>query len=128
MDKVLLVALGGAAGSVLRYALSGLAQAAAPRSVFPYGTLAVNVAGSFLAGLLWGLFENRLISPQARVFLFAGLLGGFTTFSAFALESMHLLRDGELASACANMAATNMAGLAAAFAGYLLARSITRPA
>jgi CrcB protein len=119
---LLLVALGGALGSVGRYAVVTLAQAVSP-AAFPYGTLAVNVLGCFAIGCLGALVEVRAtFGPEARAFLFVGVLGGFTTFSSFAYETTGFLRQAELERALANVLAQNVLGLAAAWLGYGLLR------
>ena len=94
MIKLLLIGTGGFIGSILRYLVSGSVQAASQSIAFPYGTLAVNVIGCFLIGFLSELAETRsLFSPDTRAFLIVGILGGFTTFSAFGNETMNLIRD-----------------------------------
>lgn len=100
----LYVALGGALGSVARFWLSG-AIAARYGATFPYGTLVVNVAGSFVIGLLAALSvpEGRfLLAPPARVFFMIGVCGGFTTFSSFSLQTYALALEGEWLRAAAN--------------------------
>ena len=121
MIKLLLILSGGALGSLGRYAVSGLAHRLST-SMFPIGTLAVNLIGSFIIGLLWGAFENTIISPNARSFIFIGVLGGFTTFSTYSLETLNLLRDGEIKLAFLNLALNNILGLLLAFAGLALAK------
>jgi CrcB protein len=123
MTKYFLLAAGGAIGTVLRYSLSGLTYRAA-NSVFPWGTLCVNLAGSFVIGLLWGIFEIQNLSSNMRNFIFIGILGGFTTFSTFTLESLNLFRDGEIRLALTNVLASNIIGLALVFAGFLFARYV----
>lgn len=123
MTKYFLLAAGGAIGTVLRYSLSGLTYRAA-NSVFPWGTLCVNLAGSFVIGLLWGIFEIQNLSSNMRNFIFIGILGGFTTFSTFTLESLNLFRDGEIRLAVTNVLASNIMGLALVFAGFLFARYV----
>ena len=83
MIKVLLIAAGGAAGTLLRYWMSGLAYKFGGEA-FPWGTLVVNLIGAFFIGLLWGLTAHSSLSSQLRAMLFIGLFGGFTTFSTFA--------------------------------------------
>jgi fluoride exporter len=123
MDKALLVGAGGFIGSVLRYWLSSAVQAHHP--TFPFGTLAVNLTGCLLIGFLSQLAETRgLFTPEARAFVFVGILGGFTTFSAFGNESMNLLRNGEGWPAVWNIGAHIFAGLAAVWLGRTLAYSI----
>lgn len=119
--KFLLLAAGGAIGTVLRYILSGLTYRFTDGS-FPWGTLLVNLSGSFIIGILWGLFDIENLSPGTRNFLFVGVLGGFTTFSTYALESFNLLRDNEIGFAFMNMLASNIAGIALVFTGFFLSR------
>ncbi len=122
MRAILLVALGGAIGSVARYKASGWVLHHTIDWRFPAGTFTVNVVGCLLAGVLAGLAEKQdLLSPEARLFLFTGILGGFTTFSAFGLETMHLLRRGDLLIAGANVVVSVLAGLAALWLGLALA-------
>jgi CrcB protein len=122
--RVLLVALGGALGSVARYGLSGFVHRYAPPS-FPYGTFVVNVVGCLAFGLIAGLVEARsVISPTARTFLLIGVLGGFTTFSSYAFETFALLRDVEIGRALVNAAGQVGVGLLVLWLGYVLARAI----
>ena len=122
MKAILLVALGGAVGSVARYKLSGLVLHYTLDWRFPAGTFVVNVAGCLVAGILAGLAEKHdLLSADARLLLFTGVLGGFTTFSAFGLETMHLLKRGDLAIAAANVVLSVVAGLVALWIGLGLA-------
>lgn len=119
------VALGGALGSVLRFLASGAAHRLFPGLLFPVGTLAVNVAGSLLIGLIGGLAESRqFLGPDLRVFLLTGCLGGFTTFSAFAFESLGLGLDGAWGRLVLNVAAQLVLGLGAAVAGYAIGRAV----
>jgi CrcB protein len=115
---VLLVALGGALGSVLRWALSGVVQRAGG-SAFPWGTFTVNAAGSLAIGVVAALaLERALVPPAARLFTIVGVLGGFTTFSALSYETLALLRDGQWAAAAGYSLGSLATGLAGAFAGY----------
>ena len=119
MKAILLVALGGALGSVARFKMSGWVVQQTPGWRFPAGTLAVNVIGCFVAGLLAGMaVKQDVFSPEARIFLFTGVLGGFTTFSAFGLETLLLLKRGESAVALANVIVSIVFGLAVAWLGY----------
>lgn len=123
---VLLVAAGGALGAVLRYGLSGLVQARTG-AVFPYGTLAVNVVGCLLMGVISELAESRgALEPGTRALITVGVLGGFTTFSAFGNETLNLLRDGERALAAGNIAANLVLALAAVWAGRAAAAGLWR--
>jgi CrcB protein len=118
MNAILLVALGGALGSVGRYKLSGFVLHHTIDWRFPAGTFAVNVIGCLVAGVLAGLSERQgLLSADARLLLFTGFLGGFTTFSAFGLETMFLLKRGEIGIAVANVLLSVAAGLAAMWLG-----------
>ena len=124
MKNVLLVAAGGAIGSVLRWALSGAVQRWSG-SPFPWGTFAVNAIGSFAIGLLAALaLERALVSPPVRLFLIVGVLGGFTTFSAFSWESVALLRDGQWGAAAAYAFGSLAVGVGGALAGLALALRI----
>lgn len=103
--------------------ISGWVQRLAVTSVFPYGTLVVNVLGCFLIGILGGLAEYRqVLEPGQRLFLMIGVLGGFTTFSTFAFETLSLMQDAELLKSLVNTLLQVCLGLAAAFAGFIGAR------
>jgi CrcB protein len=118
MQSALIVALGGAVGSVARYKMSGWVLHHTLDWKFPAATFAVNVVGCLVAGVLAGLAErHEMFTPEARLMLFTGLLGGFTTFSAFGLETMFLLRRGEVLVAGSNVALSVVAGLAALWLG-----------
>ena len=122
MRNVLRVALGGAFGSVLRWLVSGWVQRLTPTSTFPWGTFAVNAIGSFAIGALLTLaLERALVSPALRLLLVTGVLGGFTTFSAFSWESLALVRDAQWPAAFGYVAGSVVVGLLAAFAGATLA-------
>lgn len=125
LRQVLLIGSGGFIGSVLRYAATEWVLRIAPGASMPYGTLAVNVSGCLAIGLLGGLAEYRaLIGPEARLFLIVGLLGGFTTFSAFGYENLALLRDQQLGGALLHAILHVGLGLTAAWLGFLLGRSL----
>jgi len=123
---VLLVALGGGFGAVLRYWLGSAVQGSAPAGSFPLGTLAVNVCGCFAIGVLAELAERRGLSAEARAFLMVGILGGFTTFSAFANESVNAVRAGAAAAAVLNVASSVILCLVATWAGRSLSSLILR--
>ncbi len=123
MLQILLVGAGGFLGSISRYAVSGWVQRWFPLSTFPYGTLAVNVAGCFAIGFLSGLAESKqLFGPQARLLVFLGFLGGFTTFSTFGYETFALARDADTIRVVLNVLLSVGAGLAAVWIGSTLAR------
>ena len=118
MTNILLVGLGGFIGSVARYKLGGWVLHLTVQEKFPFGTFAVNVAGRLVAGVLAGLVEKHdLFSAETRLFLFTGLLGGFTTFSAFGLETMFLLRRGEPWVAAIYAGASVLLGVIAVWLG-----------
>jgi CrcB protein len=122
MIKLAMVALGGALGSMGRYLLT-LALQRQHGSPFPYPveTLTANLIGCLLIGVLWGLFERVSISNEFRLFLFTGLLGGFTTFSAFARENVQLLRAGEPLQALLHIVLSNGFGIGLALVGFVAA-------
>lgn len=119
----LLVGAGGFAGAILRYAANVLALRHFPASTFPWATLSVNLAGCFAIGIAAGLAESRqLASTELRVFVMVGLLGGFTTFSAFGLETFAMLRNEELLRAAANVGVQVVAGVLLVWLGYALTK------
>jgi len=109
--NLLLIAIGGALGSVARYLFSS-AVLRATGSLLGVGTFAVNVIGCVVFGIIAGFAERRFVfGPEARMFLLVGVLGGFTTFSSFAFESVQLLRDGQFAAASVNIVGQVVAGI-----------------
>jgi len=124
MREWLLVAAGGALGSVARYGLAGVIQSRSA-SGFPFGTLVVNLTGCFAIGVLMhvGLASER--GTPLRLLLVTGVLGGYTTYSAFNYETLELVRAGQLGRALAYVAATLLLGLAAGAAGLALGRAFT---
>lgn len=119
MKAVLIVAAGGGLGSVARYLLSGWVLHHAVDWRFPVGTFAVNVLGCLGVGILGGLaVKHEMFSAELRLFLFTGIAGGFTTFSAFGLETFHLLRKGEIGIAGAYVALSVLVGLVVLWLGY----------
>ena len=122
MKQALLVGLGGFVGSVGRYKLGGTILHHAAQWRFPLSTFLVNVTGCFVIGLLAGRVEHRdLFSPETRLFLFTGVLGGFTTFSAFGYEGVFLLRRGELGVSLAYAGLSVACGFGAVWFGLFLA-------
>lgn len=118
------IAAGGALGSVLRYGLSLWVQALAGRG-FPFGTLAVNVLGCLAMGFLFVLLDERTgASAVWRAGLLIGVLGGFTTFSAFSIETFNLIEQGALAKAAGNMAANLALCVGAIWLGVFSARQL----
>jgi fluoride exporter len=122
------VALGGALGSVARYWCSGIV-ARWMGETFPWGTLIVNVAGSLLIGFIAtvsGTDGRLLIPPEARQFMMVGILGGYTTFSSFSLQTLTLARDGEWLLAGANIVGSIVLCLIAVWVGHMLAAIVNR--
>ena len=127
MGKILWVGFGGFLGSIGRYLLSGYVQHLLRNTGFPYGTLAVNLTGCLFIGFLSQWVETRgFLSPEARLFIFMGLLGGFTTFSTFGNETMNLWQAGDSAAAVANVGLHVALGLGAAWLGHVVAYGIWR--
>lgn len=127
MNVIFLVGLGGFAGSVLRYLISGYVQRLSQSADFPYGTLAVNLLGSLAIGFLAHLVEMRgALTSETRALLFFGLLGGFTTFSTFSNETLNLVRDGQVTLALGNLSAHLLLGLGAVWLGRILSAWIWR--
>ncbi|MGH7833509.1 MAG: fluoride efflux transporter CrcB [Candidatus Binatia bacterium] len=123
MLRVLLVGAGGFLGAILRYLVGGWVHNVLDHAWFPYGTLVVNVVGCLLIGFLAGLAENRLVfGAETRLFLFIGILGGFTTFSSFAYETLALARDAQNLAAVINVLAQVSLGLAGVWIGNTLSR------
>lgn len=121
MKSALIVALGGAIGSVLRYLLSAWTLRHVVDWRFPIGTFAVNIFGCLLVGLLAGLIvKHHLFSPEVRLFLLTGIAGGFTTFSAFGLETFYLLRRDEVLIAGTYVASSVIVGLLVVWIGFAL--------
>ncbi len=121
MLRLFFIALGGAIGTLFRYVISNLDYKFS-NGIFPFSTLLVNLSGSLIIGLLWGLSERLAVSSTVRMFIFIGLLGGFTTFSTFALENFNLMRDGEFRIAAVNIVLSNILGVAFVFIGFWLSR------
>jgi len=115
--------VGGAIGAALRYALTVFVDQRLA-ALFPWGTVAVNAIGCFLIGVLLPCFDQReLFSPTLRLFVFTGVLGAFTTFSTFSLETWRLVEAGRVGLAFANVAGSVLLCLAATFAGLALAKA-----
>jgi CrcB protein len=118
----LLIFVGGGIGATMRYWLQGVVYRISGAG-FPYGTLVVNVLGSFAIGLLMSVFEERfVVTSSLRLFLTIGILGGFTTFSSFSFETMALLRDGSYFLGLMNVGTSVLFCLAATWFGLMFGR------
>ncbi len=127
MKQALLVGLGGFLGAVSRYKLGGAILHYTTEWRFPLSTFLVNVLGCLTIGILAGVVETReYFSPDVRLFIFTGILGGFTTFSAFGYEGFYLLRRGEVAIALSYAALSIIVGWAAVWLGFKLIGVATR--
>ncbi|MDH3327022.1 MAG: fluoride efflux transporter CrcB [Gammaproteobacteria bacterium] len=124
MINLIAIAVGGAFGAVARYASSIWVYSVLGRS-FPFGTLVVNVAGSFVMGLLAVLLIERMVAgPELRAFIMIGFLGSFTTFSTFSLETVNLIIGGEVIKAGVNMLISVFVCVTACWFGMVLGRQI----
>ena len=124
MQKTIMIGLAGLLGTLLRYWLAGFV-ARQYGEAFPWGTLVVNLIGCLVTGAMFSLTDERLVmSPTARTVLLIGLLGGFTTFSAYGLQTFMHLRDGEFGLALLNVATSNIFGLFMVWIGYVLGRAL----
>jgi CrcB protein len=122
MLKTILIGLAGLTGTLLRYWLSGLV-ARQYGETFPWGTMSVNMVGCLVTGAVFHLTEERfLVSPTLRTVILIGLMGGFTTFSSYGLQTFTLLRDGEFGLATLNVGVSNLFGLLMVWAGYALVK------
>ena len=120
--KLLLVILGSGIGGGLRYWISAFAQKFFPM-YFPFGTLAVNVIGSFILGvLIFGFDEKELLPVSLKILLGIGFCGGFTTFSTFSLETVNLLKDSEFLLAGINIVLNILLTISGVYLGYLITR------
>ena len=129
MKQFLLVCCGGFLGTGARYALDGVISHRFGET-FPFGTLTVNLLGCFLIGVVFvltGPDSRVLVSEDVRQFLTIGILGGFTTFSSFTVQTLTLLREGDIQAAIANVGLSVVVGLLAAWAGETVAKGIWLP-
>ena len=127
LPSFVIVAIGGALGSVFRYVIGSWVQILSRSIDFPFGTLAVNLVGCFAIGFLSQLAETRgAFTTETRLLVFIGILGGFTTFSSFANDSVNLMREGELLNALANVGANVIVGLSLVWLGRTISYWIWR--
>lgn len=126
MSHFVLVALGGAVGSTCRYYLSSIIMHRLTLGVFPLGTWTVNVLGCLIAGVLLGLSERfEFLTAETRILIFSGMLGGFTTFSAFAVETVTLLKHGDSVTAVSYVLLSVAMGIGALLVGWSLSQPAT---
>ncbi|MBI9080623.1 MAG: fluoride efflux transporter CrcB [Pseudodesulfovibrio sp.] len=122
LTKILYLSVGGTAGTLSRYWLSGVAQRLAGSS-FPIGTVTVNLFGCLLFGAVWGFFENRMLpGSEVRLLVLTGFMGAFTTFSTYMFETAELVKYGQMAMALLNVVGQSVAGLVLVLAGIALGR------
>lgn len=113
---------GGAAGTLLRFVTGQWIYKTWSGTIFPWGTLTVNLAGSLLIGMIYGWMEQGNFGMNTRLFIFAGVLGGFTTFSAYSLETIQLFRQSHETLALLNVLANNIGGLLLAAVGFYISK------
>jgi CrcB protein len=118
MNRLLLLALGGALGTLARYGLNGLIAARVP--TFPLGTMVVNITGCFVIGLITPL----ALRTEWRLFLIVGFCGGYTTFSSFGIQTLELARDGQWLHVAGNVLGSNLLGLLAVYLGWVCGRAL----
>jgi CrcB protein len=121
MPNLFWIAVGGAMGAIARFKVFDVAQRYVS-GFFPWGTLAVNVIGSFVAGLLWTFFDRFNLPMHLKTFIFMGFLGSFTTFSHYTLETIQLVRVGQLGLALSNFLLSNVLSLAFVLLGFSASR------
>jgi len=121
MIQIFYILLGGALGALSRFWVS-IGMHKYLGMGFPWGTLVVNAIGSFAIGFLWGIWERTGLSPELKAFLFVGILGGFTTFSSFSLETLNLFKAGDYKLALLNVLANNLVSISLVVGGYFLGK------
>lgn len=125
MIGILLIAIGGALGSVLRFGVITLTYKFV-NIHFPWGTIFANLIGCFVIGVIWAVLDTFEEPKNLKLFLVTGLLGGFTTFSSFALENFNMFRAGEIKLVVANVLISNIVGIFLVFVGYYLTKFLLR--
>jgi fluoride exporter len=123
MRQVLMIALGGSMGAVARYGLSTWISKSL-NTLFPWGTLAVNLTGCFIMGVIFELFDSAIVPSGLRSYIAIGFLGAYTTFSTFSLETVQLLRDGEIRIAALNVLASNFLSFLLLALGIFFSRAL----
>ena len=121
MQNILIAGFGGLIGTMMRYLLNNAIYKMLAFPLYPYGTLTINILGCFFIGLIASLTESRFsFTPELRIFVQIGILGGFTTFSTFGYETFSLIRDGQFLLGAANILLQVFVGLFAVWLGYYL--------
>ncbi len=125
MREIVLVFFGAGIGGVLRFVLGSLVYSVTGRN-FPYGTLVINLSGSFIMGFLFVLITQRYtnLAPYLIAFMLVGILGGYTTFSSFSIETLRLFQDGKIAYAFTNVLVSTIGGILLAWVGYVSAQKL----
>jgi CrcB protein len=123
MSNLLWLVLGGSVGTLLRYSTYKLTEKYITLNL-AWATVIVNMTGSLIIGFLWGFLDFEKLSTPTKNFLFVGILGSFTTFSAFTLDSLKYFKDGNVQQALINIFLQNILGVAFVFIGYLIARQL----
>ncbi len=123
MHRLLLIAMGGALGTLARYGTHVLARGMGERLAFPVATMTVNLLGCFAIGFLQGVLVERWpVREEYRLMVVVGFLGGFTTFSTFGWDTAQLLREGQMGRGMVYAVVSNVLGIALVFAGYAVSR------
>ncbi len=123
MFNYVVLATGGAIGTMLRYYIGTTLYQSLKNPAFPWGTVVINLAGSLIIGILAGWNDATPLQPNLRLFLFVGLLGGFTTFSAYSLETINLFRNSMAVYAVLNILVSNIGGIIFAYSGFALMKT-----
>lgn len=123
ITRLIAVAFGGGIGAIMRYLIFFYFERF-HKSIFPWPTLLVNLAGALLIGFLWGYFDRVYVSTGIRMFIFIGILGSFTTFSTFAFDVLSMVNDGHFKNMVVYLLASNILGIGLAFFGFYLAANI----
>jgi len=125
LQKLLLIGLAGALGSLARYGLSGLISNRFSESMFPWATVCVNLVGCLVFGILWSMMETRLsVSSEIRAMILIGFMGAFTTFSTFVYDTSQLMQNSLWMLAAGNLLLQNVVGIVALFLGLAIGRLI----